>query len=62
MSLRDFARLQTQIGEAGGRAVMDGRSMLIGILLVAVVVLGYLYWDRENNTIFKAPGVEIRKN
>jgi hypothetical protein len=61
MSLRDFARLQTQIGEAGGRAVMDGRSMLIGILLVAVVVLGYLYWDRENK-IFKAPGVEIRKN
>jgi hypothetical protein len=45
-----------------GEAVMDGRSMLIGILLVAVVVLGYLYWDRENNTIFKAPGVEIRKN
>jgi hypothetical protein len=52
-----------QIGERGlGEAVMDGRSMLIGILLVAVLVLGYLYWDRENNTLFKAPGVEIRKN
>jgi hypothetical protein len=45
-----------------GEAVMDGRSMLIGILLVTVLVLGYLYWDREHNTVLKAPGVEIRKN
>jgi hypothetical protein len=38
------------------------KSFLIGALVVAVVVLGYLYWDREHNTIFKAPGVEIKKN
>jgi hypothetical protein len=41
---------------------MDGKSLLIGVLLVGVVVLGYLYWDLEHNTIFKAPGVEIKKN
>lgn len=39
---------------------MDGKSLLIGALLVGVVVLGYLYWDSQNNTVFKAPGVEIR--
>jgi predicted negative regulator of RcsB-dependent stress response len=41
---------------------MDGRSILVGALLVAVAVIGYLYWDSRNNTIFKAPGVEIKKN
>jgi hypothetical protein len=41
---------------------MDGKSMLIGALVVGVGVLGYLYWDSHNNTIFKAPGVEIKKN
>ena len=52
-----------QLGRRGvGEADMDGRSMLIGILLVCVLVLGYLYWDRQHNTVFKAPGVEIRKN
>lgn len=39
---------------------MDGKSLLIGALLVGVVMLGYLYWDSQNNTVFKAPGVEIR--
>ena len=33
------------------------KSMLIGALIVAVGVLGYLYWDSQHNTIFKAPGV-----
>jgi hypothetical protein len=41
---------------------MDGRSVLVGILLVGVAVLGYLYWDSQHNTVFKAPGVEIKKN
>ena len=39
---------------------MDGKSLLIGALLVGIVALGYLYWDSQNNTVFKAPGVEIR--
>ena len=39
---------------------MDGKSLMIGAHLVAVVVLGYLYWDSTHNTVFKAPGVEIR--
>ena len=38
------------------------KSFVIGALVVAVVGVGYLYWDREYNTIFKAPGVEIKKN
>jgi predicted negative regulator of RcsB-dependent stress response len=38
------------------------KSLVIGALIVAVVVLGYLYWDSRNNTIFKAPGIEIKKN
>jgi hypothetical protein len=38
------------------------RGFIIGVLLVGVGVLGYLYWDSEHNTLFKAPGVEIKKN
>jgi predicted negative regulator of RcsB-dependent stress response len=41
---------------------MDGKSLLIGALLIGIVVLGYLYWDSQQNTVFKAPGVEIKKN
>ena len=28
----------------------DPKSLIIGVLLVAVVVLGYLYWERQRNT------------
>jgi hypothetical protein len=38
------------------------KSMLIGALIIAVAVLGYLYWDSQNNTIVKVPGVTIKKN
>ena len=38
------------------------RGFIIGVLLVAVGVLGYLYWDSEHNTLFKAPGIEVKKN
>jgi hypothetical protein len=38
------------------------RGFVIGALVVAVGVLGYMYWDSENNTLIKAPGVEIKKN
>jgi predicted negative regulator of RcsB-dependent stress response len=38
------------------------RGFVIGALVVSVGVLGYLYWDAEHNTVFKAPGVEIKKN
>jgi hypothetical protein len=38
------------------------RGFIIGALVVIVGVLGYLYWDSENNTLFKSPGVEIKKN
>lgn len=37
------------------------RGVIIGALVVIVGVLGYLYWDSEL-TLFKAPGVEIKKN
>ena len=38
------------------------RGLMIGALLIAVIVLGYLYWDSNQNTVFKAPGVEIKKS
>jgi hypothetical protein len=38
------------------------KSFVIGVLVVAVGVLGYLYWDSEHNTVFKAPGIEIKKD
>ena len=37
------------------------RSFIIGVLVVAVGILGYLYWDSQHNTLIKAPGIEIRK-
>jgi hypothetical protein len=42
--------------------IMDGKSMVIGALLIGVAVLGYLYWDSQHNTVVKLPGVEIKKN
>jgi hypothetical protein len=38
------------------------RGFIIGALVIAVGVLGYLYWDSEYNTVLKGPGVEIKKN
>jgi hypothetical protein len=38
------------------------RSFMNGALVVAVGVLGYLYWDSQHNTLVKLPGVEIKKN
>jgi hypothetical protein len=38
------------------------KAFVIGALVVAVGVLGFLYWDSEHNTLVKAPGVEIKKN
>jgi len=40
----------------------DAKSLLIGALLAAVLVLGYLYWDRQRNTVeIKLPSVTIEK-
>jgi hypothetical protein len=41
---------------------MDGKSLVIGALLIGVVVLGYMVWDSRENTVVKLPGVEIKKN
>jgi hypothetical protein len=38
------------------------KSVVIGVLVAAVVILGYLCWDSRTNTVFKAPGIEIKKN
>ena len=38
------------------------RGFIIGALVVGVGVVGFLYWDSQHNTVFKAPGVEIKKN
>jgi hypothetical protein len=42
--------------------IMDGKSLVIGALLIGVVVLGYMVWDSRENTVVKLPGVEIKKN
>jgi hypothetical protein len=43
-------------------AMTDIKSFVIGGLLVAVVVLGYLYWDRQRNTVeIKLPSITIEK-
>lgn len=42
---------------------MEPKSFLIGALLVAVAALGYLYWDRQHNSVqIKLPSVTIEKN
>jgi regulatory protein YycH of two-component signal transduction system YycFG len=36
------------------------RAFLLGGLLVAVVVLGYLYWERQRTTVeIKLPAISI---
>jgi hypothetical protein len=40
---------------------METKSMMIGVLAVAVVVLGYLYWDSQQSTVeINVPGVSIK--
>ena len=40
----------------------DIKSVVIGALLMAVLALGYLYWDRQRNTVeIKLPFVTIEK-
>ncbi len=40
----------------------DVKSLLIGALLVAVLALAFLYWDRQRNTVeIKLPSVTIEK-
>jgi regulatory protein YycH of two-component signal transduction system YycFG len=40
----------------------DVKSILIGGLLVAVLVLGYLLWERQRNTVeIKLPSISIEK-
>ena len=42
---------------------LDPKSVVIGALLVAVAVLGYLYWDRQRNTVeIKLPSISIEKH
>jgi hypothetical protein len=41
---------------------IDGKSLLIGALAVGVIALGYLYWDKQRNTVeIKLPHVTIEK-
>jgi hypothetical protein len=49
-------------GETGARMKTDVKSFLIGGLLVAVLVLGYLLWDRQRNTVeIRLPSIAIEK-
>lgn len=40
----------------------DMKSLMIGALLVAVIALGYLYWERQRNTVeIRLPTVKIER-
>jgi hypothetical protein len=40
----------------------DVKSLVIGALLVAVAVLGYVVWERQRNTVeIRLPSVTIEK-
>ncbi len=39
---------------------MDGKSVLIGVLVIAVAMLGYLYYDAQQSKVkIDLPGVKI---
>jgi hypothetical protein len=39
---------------------MDIKSVIIGVLSVAVIVLGYLYWDAQQTKVkVDLPGIKI---
>jgi predicted negative regulator of RcsB-dependent stress response len=40
---------------------MDAKTLVIAVLVAAVGILGYLYWDHQENVLIKVPGVEIKK-
>lgn len=40
---------------------MNAKNALIGLLALAVVVLGYLYWDSQRTKVdIRLPGVTIK--
>jgi hypothetical protein len=42
---------------------LDPRSVVIGALLIVVAVLGYLYWDKQRNTVeIRLPSISIEKH
>ena len=51
-----------RLAEGGIESTMDFKSLLVGGLIVALAVVGYLYWDRQRNTVeIKLPSVTIQK-
>jgi hypothetical protein len=43
------------------REEMEAKSLMIGVLAVAVAVLGYLYWDSQQSGVeINVPGVSIK--
>jgi hypothetical protein len=35
---------------------MDGKPLIIGALQIGIVVLGYMYWDSQQNAVFMVQG------
>lgn len=49
------------IAYMGEGQIMDGKSVLIGVLVIALAVVGYMYWDSQRTGIeIRAPGVTIK--
>jgi len=50
----------SQTGKHDGETGMDLKSMIIGALVIAVAVLGYLYYEAEQTKVkIDLPGVKI---
>jgi hypothetical protein len=45
------------------RGTVNAKNVMIAVLAVAVVVLGYLYWDSQRTAVdINLPGVRIKAN
>jgi hypothetical protein len=62
--MRQVARLVARLlrFRTTGASMTDVKSLVIGALLVAVAVLGYVLWERQRNTVeIRLPSVTIEK-
>lgn len=55
------ARSVRQLPDNRMREEMEAKSLMIGVLAVAVAVLGYLYWESQQSKVeINVPGVSIK--
>ena len=59
---RDFRRVGTnQMCDCMKREEMEPKSLMIGVLAVAVAILDFLYWESQQSRVeINVPGVSIK--